>query len=174
MRPIYRARQFWKTLRPAPRSKQLERAKDHLTPELMNLFLKQHPSEQAHSLHIFNKLCEFDEKSPDLLAAALLHDVGKSRIPMAAWERVVVVVGQKLFPALAQRWGQSEPIGMRRAFVVAKRHPEWGAEMAREAGASRLCVRLIRYHQEPLKADPGADPLEYSLLLRLHQADDES
>ena len=93
---------------------------------------------------------------------------------MAAWERVVVVSGQKLLPTLAQRWGQSEPVGMRRAFVVAKRHPEWGADMACEAGASRLCVRLIRYHQEPQKADSGADPFEYSLLLRLHQADDES
>ena len=133
--------------------------------------MKMQPNEQAHSLHIFRQLLAEGEESRDLLTAALLHDVGKSRFPLHLWERVLVVLGHTLAPSWVERWGEGEPYGWRRPFVVAVKHPIWGAELASEAGASPLAVSLIRRHQAP---SHKADPLEDGLLEILQRADNKN
>ena len=140
-----------------------------LSPELMQLFLRQHPSEQAHSLKIFTNLSEQGEVSPDLLSAALIHDVGKSRYPLRIWERVLVVLIQALAPGKAEQWGRAEPHGWKRPFVVAQQHAAWGAEMAQACGASPITVELIRRHQEA----PCSNSMrpENELLCRLQSLD---
>jgi len=153
----------------------------------MELFLRQQPAEQAHSLEVFFQLIEQGEDSPDLLAAALLHDAGKSRFPLRLWERAEVVIGKALFPAWVEKWGESGARGWKRPFVIAARHAQWGAEMADEAGASALTVRLIRRHQDsiggkrgsavPQRGDCDRDeilPGDEYLLQRLQVIDNES
>jgi len=112
------------------------------------------------------------EEQPDLLAAALLHDVGKSDHPLHIWERVVIVLGKAFFPGQVRRWGQGEPTGWRRPFVVAEQHPAWGADMAAEAGASPTTATLIRHHQDLLVASGSQDtpPSPITLLLLPLQA----
>jgi hypothetical protein len=64
---------------------------------------------------------------------------------------------------------------LRRAFVVAERHPGWGAEMVAEAGASRMVVALIRRHQDDLDGLRGqGSALEQELLRKLQSVDDHS
>jgi hypothetical protein len=178
VRIAYRARQFWHALTRAPDPNQLEQARQALSPELMALFQCLQASEQAHSLAILNHLHDQSINQEDLMVAALLHDVGKSRYPLRLWERILIVLGEALFPGQARKWGQGEPRGWRRAFVVAQQHPMWGAEMAAQAGATPLAVTLIRRHQEQL--DPavftqaGPSTLEDRLLLKLQVVDDES
>jgi hypothetical protein len=177
MRMFYRLRQLWESLYARPTAPDLALALDVLAPPLMALFLRLQPSEQAHSLRILCQLLEQGENHPDLLVAALLHDVGKSRYPLHVWERILIVVGKALLPKQARRWGQGQPRGWQRAFVIAEQHPAWGAEMAGEAGASSLTVSLIRYHQEnspPLEHLAGTPPIENLLLYRLQYLDDES
>ena len=74
--------------------------------------------------------------SPDLLAAALLHDVGKIKYYPGLWERVFTVLVEYGAPSLAQRMAQGSAKGLRRGFVVRRFHADWGADLARKAGAS--------------------------------------
>ncbi len=138
----------------------------------MSIFNQMHPSEQAHSLRIARQLIEQGETHPDLLAAALLHDSGKSNHPLHLWERALIVLSKALFPDKAKQWGSGGPKGWKRAFVVAEQHGEWGAQMAAQAGASPQVVELIRRHQLP--PERPAENLEDRLLLRLQRVDDES
>jgi len=168
----YRIRQFREALNPRLSAEELKQAQDFLDPALMALFLGQQRSEQAHSLRLLNQLLEGGETHSDLLVAALLHDVGKSRHPLHLWERVLIVLGKKFAPNLSASWGRAEPHGWRRPFVIAAHHPQWGAEMATEAGASPLTVELIRRHQSLLPAQ--ADSLKESLLHRLQSVDNQN
>jgi putative nucleotidyltransferase with HDIG domain len=168
----YRARQFWQALTAAPAAEDLDRASQMLSPQLMALFLNQTASEQVHSLNVFFQLCDQSERSADLLTAALLHDVGKSRYPLRIWERAVVVIGQTLARRQVDLWSQAEPRGWKRPFVIARQHAAWGAELAAAAGASPLTVELIRRHHDP--AAGGFDHPRDRLLRQLQIFDHNS
>ncbi len=172
MRILYRTRQVWHALNSYPAAEELAQVRNTLTPSLISLFSRMQISEQAHSLRVFNQLIAQDEKNADLLVAALLHDVGKSRHPLRLYERVMVVLAKTLFPGWVKRWGQGDPSGWQRPFVVAEQHPAWGAEMATQAGASPLAAALIYRHQENLQGK--AVTYEDQLLYRLQLLDDES
>ena len=104
---------------------------------------------------MYCKLLEQGENQPDLLVAALLHDVGKLRYRLNPLERSLVVLVKAVLPEQARLWGElpldgwDRTPGWRKAFVVAQQHAGWGAEMAREAGVSRLTESLIRKHHDP-------------------------
>lgn len=168
----YRFLQFQRAVLARPSPSELARVKTTLTPELFGLFAQLQRSEQAHSLRIFNALRAEAQTDPDLLAAALLHDIGKSCYPLRLWDRVVIVLAKAIFPRKAEAWGEATPQSWRRPFVVARQHPAWGAEMARQSGASRLVVEIIRRHQDPLP-DPPTTPADH-LLVHLKRHDDQS
>lgn len=168
----YRVRQFWQAICAAPTAEDLQQARELLAHPLMDLFTRMQPSEQAHSLRLYHQLRAQAESDPDLLVAALLHDAGKSRHPLRVWERVAIVLLSALSSKLVAQWGQGAADGWRRPFVVATQHPNWGAEMAAQAGASPLAVALIRRHQERL---PGPDrSVEDRLLAKLQLFDDHN
>lgn len=174
-RLTYRARQFWNTLAAAPAATSLEQARHFLTPAEMALFARLAPAEQAHAVRVLDSLLAAGEQNRDLLQAALLHDSGKIRYPLAAWQRVLIVLGQRVAPLLVQRWGQGEPRGWRAAFCAAVQHPAWGAELAANAGASPLTVWLIRHHQDGKTSQSAApEPQSGELLRRLQAADDNN
>jgi hypothetical protein len=177
MRLLYRLSQFWEALVAKPTASGLALAQSILYGPLLELFLRLQPSEQAHSLRIACLLIGQNEDNPDLLVAALLHDVGKCRFPLRVWERVLIVLGKALFPEQARKWGKGHPYGWRRPFVVAEQHPDWGAEMAAQAGASALTVSLVRNHQEHLSVHSVSsepDKTEALLLQRLQRLDNKS
>ncbi len=128
------------------------------------------PSEQAHSLKVFHSLVRYGEDNVDLLQAALLHDVGKSLYPLRLWDRAWIVLAKAVFPVHARRWGKGPASGWRRALVVAEQHPEWGARLAEEAGASPRVVTLIRRHQEPTSDVMSINDIDH--LLHMLQAFD--
>jgi predicted HD phosphohydrolase len=82
MRPLYRVWQFWKlvTARPLDRKADAE-IRTVLSPEQQRLFGRFSASEQQHSYRVYETLKQAGQENPDLLAAALLHDVGKTRFP---------------------------------------------------------------------------------------------
>ena len=170
MRVPHRVAQFFRHLRRAP----LPLADQHhiaevLGPTLTPLFFRMTPGEQLHSLTVLRRV----EKSapPELLQAALLHDVGKSVAAMNIFERVLVVLAQHAFPNRWSHWGHGEPCGWRKPFVVTVQHARWGADLAAQAGAAPTVVNLIRRHQSHLQQVTSA---EDELLIRLQAADDES
>jgi hypothetical protein len=177
----YRVAQFWLTLTARPTAGDLPAAQALLSPTQLALFRRMQPGEQAHSLMVLRRLRQAGETNPGLLAAALLHDVGKSILPLHAWQRAAIVVLRALAPAAVRRWGQAARFdpsqttappnlgGWREAFTVAEQHPRWGASLAEQAGASPLTVALIRCHQ-----DDGAHPELEPWLSKLRAVDDES
>jgi hypothetical protein len=173
---FYRTRQFWRGLRARPTKQGMAEAQAALPPELYTLFARLQPSELAHSINVFRSV-RTQSEDPDLLAAALLHDVGKIVVPLGLWEKVFIVLVRKLglrgfFDRFNRGALDAKPSGFARGLVVAERHPAWGAQLANQAGASRMVVQLIRRHQDPLPPDP--DKREYQLLSILRAADEEN
>ena len=143
----YRAWQFWQSLKKSPGEKEWEMVGRILTPAEQKLFKELPVPDQNHSLRVLDTLQTEGETDPELLKAALLHDVGKARHPLRRWERILAVLIRGTLPGLAERWSQMDPRGIHRPLVVIRRHPEWGAEMAKNAGSSQLVVWLIRHHE---------------------------
>ena len=180
-RILYRLHQFWSALVASPSEGELDNISSLLTPPQMALFRQMHRSEQAHSIRVMRAVLQSSDgvqagPRDDLLRAALLHDVGKSRYPVRIWERALIVLSKAILPGKVKRWGEGiaigdGPLGWRRAFVVSQQHPAWGAQMAAEAGASPLVAALIRRHQD-FRSTPDGD-LEDRLLRLLQAADHE-
>ena len=168
-----RIRQFWAAVSTnSLRQEAILPAKKILNDAQMALFLRLQPSEQAHALRVLQTLQKKGERHPDLLTAALLHDAGKSQMPLRVWERVLIVLGKRLMPQKAHTWGDAKPVGWKRAFVVARQHPTWGATLAAQAGTTELAIRLIQNHQEIL-SQGNYNPLERHLLTLLQEADNQ-
>lgn len=177
MRIQYRLNQFWNAIKARPGAGQVVEAGQVLNPVQVELFLEMQPGEQAHSLKIYQDLVAAGENNQDLLAAALLHDVGKSRYPLAVWERTIIVIARAILPGKVSEWGKGSPRGWRRPFVIAERHAEWGAEMAAKAGSSSLTIDLIRRHQKKILSESVSGKPQQSvdeLLFLLQQFDDQN
>lgn len=172
MRLPYRLRQLGNNLAagPLPAAAHDEIAGLLSEPE-RGLFARYCLADQWHALRILHMLRDAGYNHPDLLAAALLHDVGKTRYPLSVWDRTVIVVGQALFGRRTERWGNAEPTGWRRPFVVRAQHPAWGAEMAAAVGSRPGVVALIRRHQDKVAHEAGE---EDNLLRQLQWADDQN
>lgn len=127
---------------------------------LFELFKTMPLPEQHHGIRVCQALRAAGFDAPELLAAALLHDVGKRVAPLSLWERVVVVLVEQIAPVLAARWGRCPPgapaavARWRRGFMVRRCHAQWGAELAAAAGAPARTVALIRRHDTPELDDP--------------------
>ncbi len=161
MRVAYRVRQFWQAFVAAPHAEQLRDVGKLLPAALYMLFCRMPPSEQTHALEVYQRLRRRAVHDPELLQAALLHDVGKALHPLKLWERVVVVLAQGVAPGVVKRWGKASPQGWRRAFAVAVQHASWGAELAAQAGASAAVVYLIRNHHA-IEMPPTGEHLRVS------------
>jgi len=175
---LYRVRQFWRTISLKTDPHELEKAHAWLSAEQWEVFTQLQPGEQDHAVTIFRKLQAQGEDQPDLLVAALLHDIGKLRYRLNPLERVMVVLIKAVMPEEAQRVGcipqdewDSLP-GWRKPFVLAEQHAEWGAGMARQLAVSPLTETLIRLHHQP--HSPNANDLERDMLHKLWLVDNES
>ena len=170
----YRTGQLWAVLQSSqPTDSDLHLARSILTEQQMALFSRLQPSEQTHSLRVLKYLLDQGESHPDLLAAALLHDIGKVCYPLRLWERVVIILGKQLIPDKITAWGLGEPKGWRRPYVISCLHPEWGAQLVSQSSASPLLLDLIRYHQQvPSEFNKGDIIKQLAALLRV--ADDQN
>ncbi len=117
------------------------------------LFQTMSPADQRHSLRVCQGLQARGCDETDMLAAALLHDVGKAQGRVPFWTRPVLVLGKLLFPRLLAcltvypHEGRPLP-RWRRALGYAWYHAEVGAELAAQAGLSERAVLYIRTHHQ--------------------------
>jgi hypothetical protein len=81
-RLAYRTRQFWLTLFGPPKKVNLHALSPYLSSAQIVLFQRMHPSEQAHAVRVMERLQAAGHCEPELLSAALLHDVGKILSPL--------------------------------------------------------------------------------------------
>lgn len=144
-----------------------------LSPPEQALFYQFSPSDQNHSYRVMQLVRTRRDDNRALLAAALLHDIGKTRVRLHWWDRVFIVVGMVMGKRVYTQWGQGQPSGWRKGIVVRINHPTWGADMAEAIGSEALTVTLVRRHQDMLPADAAAT-LENELLRLLQWADDQN
>jgi putative nucleotidyltransferase with HDIG domain len=169
----YRAWQFFQSLKKSPGENDLVEVRLMLNPAEMDLFQRLPVPDQNHSLSVYQTLRENGEEDPDLLKAALLHDLGKTRFPLRRWERVIAVLLLSFFPRLKDSWGNDLPTGFKKPVVVIIQHPAWGAELAQQAGSSDRTVWLIKNHEMHHPAEEiGLEDLV--LLKKLQEADSKN
>jgi hypothetical protein len=140
----------------------------YLSPQGVDLFRTMPRYDQQHALSVYRTLQQQGHEEPDLLAAAWLHDAGKTAPRddgVRLWHRVAVVLMRTFWPGLLEQVGQDRPERWRRPFYIQQHHAAIGAKLALQAGCSSATVDLIRRHEDP----PGQadDPL----LAALHAAD---
>ena len=162
MSAIYRIGQFMRAVRASLRKQddQGQVAAGFLDPEAISLFRAMPRYDRHHALRVLRTLQLQGHEDPDLLAAALLHDVGKTAYSGPSprlVHRVAVVLMRAPIPGALERVAARDAGGWRQPFYVQLHHPEIGAELAREAGCSLRTAELIRRHED--HSNPLADPL---------------
>jgi hypothetical protein len=115
---------------------------------------------QRHSLNVLYTLQEAGYDDPDLMAAALLHDVGKlatveAGIPLRLWLRSALVLLEAVAPDKISSWAREEPAaGWRYVLHVHRCHARIGAGWAADDGCSARTCWLIAHHQDRLPSRP--------------------
>lgn len=162
MLALYRVRQFFHAAGSWIEPEEIghRSASAHLSQEALGLFDSMPRYDRRHALSVLCTLQKQGYADADLLAAALLHDVGKTvrqTSPLRLWHRVTVVLMRTFWPGMLERIGQDRPGSWRRAFFVQRNHAAISTELARQAGCSARTVGLILRHEDlPSAAD---DPM---------------
>ena len=172
MAVIQRIRQGVRALSAFARHVDYDLAARYLNDAQMALLRRLNRSERLHSLRVLREVLAQESTTPDDLAvAALLHDCGKARYPLAIWQKSLVVIVRAISRDRYDRWSEGDPQHpLTRGFVVSRHHPAWSGDMALETGVNERAVWLITHHADPLTA--WQDHPNQSLLAQLQRADD--
>lgn len=163
----YRVQQVVNYIVDRPSPADCEFVQSLLTPALVRLFYTMSPGDRAHAIRVCRSLQERGLSDRKLLQAALLHDVGKAQgVPLPY--RIAYTLLERISPALLVRLCEEPVPAWRRPFVTLHRHPEIGAQLAAEAGASADVVAFIRFHQD----GDGIPPHLATALTHLQHVDD--
>jgi hypothetical protein len=129
--------------------------KRSLPASALSLFQSMSDADQQHSLRVCRGLQRRGCEENDLLAAALLHDVGKAQGRVPFWTRPAIVLGKHFAPRLLARLVTSPSMfesqripGWRCALSYAWWHADVGADLAASAGLSERAVLYIRTHHQ--------------------------
>lgn len=141
----------------------------HLSAAEADLFDRMGRADQRHALGVAQRAVGAlgDEAGAPVVAAALLHDVGKVESGLGTYGRVMATLSARVAGRdMAEAWSQTS--GMTRRIGLYLRHEELGAEMLELAGSDPLTVALVRGWSDP-DGVPAAPP---GVLPALRAADD--
>ena len=166
-----RCRQGARALFAFARSPDLGQAQRYLTDCEYQAFVSMSRADQLHSLQVLRSVLDLEPEAPrGLAAAALLHDVGKSRYHLAVWQKTLPVLVKIFAPDLSQRLSHDGPLSWWRApFTVHQRHPAWSGDILRRCSSDPSTIWLAEHHQ--VQAARCQDHPLYPLLVTLQQAD---
>lgn len=165
-RPIHLIKRFVASLAPAgPRPQDEVWARSLLLPAEAELWEEMSRPDRRHAIAVARRIERSlgNGASRPVMAAALLHDVGKIASALGTCQRVVATVivaaaGYRRSAAWAGRGGWKGRLGL---YVT---HPQLGAEMLRRAGSDPLTVAWTAEHQSTQRS--GDVPPEIAAALR--------
>ena len=160
-RPLYRVGQFVAHLRARVIPEEDAFVRRVLPGTAVRLFDGMPVADRRHALDVAERLLKAGYTDPELLSAALLHDIAKGH-RVRLWHRVAGVLLEAMAPRTLARMASPRPTSWRYAFHLYLHHTALSAE-ARAAGCSDRCAAFIR----------GISP-EMSLQSALLAADESS
>ena len=120
------------------------------------LFYSMSRADQQHSLRVCLGLQKRGYDEQNLLAASLLHDVGKAQGRVPFWTRPTIVLSKRLAPDWLQHhivhpcdFATHRVPPWQQSLSYAWWHADVGAELAAQAGLSERAVLYIRTHHQP-------------------------
>lgn len=169
--PVHLTRRFLGSLLPGgPREADRAWVESVLSPEEYRLWIRMYGPDRRHSAAVAREVeCRLGHEATDpVLAAALLHDVGKIDAGLRTWGRVVATLSVAVAGRdTAELWVRSS--GFTRRVGLYVRHPEIGGDMLAMAGSDPLTVAWAREHHLPDDEWTVAEPIARAL----HSVDDD-
>lgn len=150
----HNVRRFFGSLRPgAPPAADREWAESHLLPGEVTLWRRMSNPDQRHAVRVARRVeaaLGADAPRP-VMAAALLHDVGKNDAHLRTYGRVIAtttiwLAGKKSVAA----WTQTR--GLWRRIGLYAEYPKLGSEALTLAGSDPLTAAWALEHHEPPEA----------------------
>jgi hypothetical protein len=151
VRPIHLAKRFFGSLRPGgPGAEATTWVAAVLSPAELALWARMSGPDRRHSYQVARDVERAlgHEATAPVLAAALLHDVGKLDAGLRTYGRVVAtlsaaVAGHEMADFWVTRSGFTRKVGL---YI---RHPRSGGDMLELAGSDPLTVAWTRQHHLP-------------------------
>lgn len=148
---VHLARRFAGSLWPAgPRASDDAWARSHLGPGEQELWDRMSRADRRHAAGVARRAVAAlgEAASRPVVAAALLHDVGKVEAGLGAYGRVVATLSAAVAGReTAEQWTAGR--GFTRRVGLYLRHPELGGDLLAMAGADPLTVDWARQHHLP-------------------------
>jgi hypothetical protein len=171
-RLLHLVRRFFATLLPiGPKAGDDAWAREQLTDAEQELWDRMARVDRRHSAAVARHVVDDlgDQATKPVVAAALLHDVGKTIPHLGAYGRVVATVSEVVAGEdTARRWVATEGFTRRVGQYVL--YPELGVDLLRMAGSDDLVIAWSREHHLP-EDEWTVDP---DVGRALRRADDES
>ena len=168
-RPRHLARRFVGSLRPGgPSSTEEVWATGYLLAGEADLWRSMSGADRRHAVAVARRVDRvLGSPERPVLAAALLHDVGKVRSGLGTPGRVVATVVGAVATDRTARWATSD--GFRGRIGRYLRHPQEGAALLETAGSDPFTVAWATEHHR----DPGRWTVDDRLAEALRAADDD-
>jgi hypothetical protein len=144
-------RRFFGSLRPGGASRTDEAwVSEILQPGELELWRRMSNPDRRHAAGVARRVerALVAEATPPVLAAALLHDVGKVAAGLGTYGRVIATLaGMAAGTSMAASWERRR--GFTRKVGLYLRHAELGADMLTMAGSDPLTITWAREHHGP-------------------------
>jgi len=144
-------KRFFGSLYPGGPSKRKEEwARSQLLPEEVELWRRMRGADRRHAIGVAHEVERSlgHEATRPVLAAALLHDVGKTDSGLGVYGRVIATLcGQIAGRETAKEWTKST--GFTRRVGLYLLHPDLGGDQLALAGSDPLTVAWAREHHRP-------------------------
>lgn len=164
-------KRFFGSLLPVGPSKtDAEWARDHLLEDEQVVWAKMSRQDRRHACGVAHRAeaALGEEATRPVIAAALLHDCGKTVAGLGTYGRVIATLSVKVAGHdVAMAW--SETRGFTRRVGLYVEHPRLGADLLGLAGSAPLTVAWAREHHLP--AEEWTVPAEIGAALKA--ADDD-
>jgi hypothetical protein len=143
-------RRFFGSLRPGgPSPADDEWARGQMVRGEIDLWKQMPGPDRRHAVAVARRveIALGHEATRPVLAAALLHDVGKTVSGLHTFGRVVATVSGRVATGYARAWSNQR--GFTRKVGLYLRHPDLGGDLLALAGSDPLTVAWTREHHLP-------------------------